>query len=252
MFFIIGKILWAFLQPLTFIGFLFIIALVFRKREWGRRLLTAASVVFIALGFLPIGPILMYSLEQQNSLPELPSRVDGIIVLGGAIDAERSARQGQVQFSPFAARLTEAIRLSQSYPQAQLVYSGGSGKLTGQDPREADFALKLLKDISIPTEYIIFENASRNTYENAEFSSKLVHPQPGENWVLITSAFHLPRAIQVFEKQNWPVIPYPAGFIENNSSEPGDLLDVLGNYWKLKIAAREYIGIIAYQISGKI
>lgn len=252
MFFVTGKILWAFIQPLTLIAFIFIAALLFRKCEWARKLLIAVSVIFLAFGFLPIGPILLNSLERQNPIPELPSRIDGMIVLGGAIDTEGSALHDQIQFTPFATRLTEMVRLSRLYPQARIVYSGGSGNLTSSNAREADIVAKLLKDLGISQKNIIFENQSRSSFENVKYSYELVHPQPGENWVLITSAFHLPRAIRIFDKQKWPVIPYPAGFIENKSLEPRVLLDVLGNYWKLKIAVKEYIAIIAYQISGKI
>lgn len=252
MFFVASKILWAFFQPLTFIALLLLIVLFFRKKEWGRKLLVLLTVVFLILGFLPVGSWLLASLERQNPIPVLPARIDGIIVLGGAIDAENSAQYGQVQYSPFAARLMETIRLSRIYPQARVIYSGGAGNLTDQDNKEADIAQNLLKDLGIPEKQFIFESQSRNTYENVKFSYSLAHPQAGENWVVITSAFHLPRAVGVFRAQNWPVIAYPAGFIENKSAEPRVLLDVLGNYWKLKIAAREYIGIIAYQISGKI
>ena len=144
------------------------------------------------------------------------------------------------------------MRLSHTYPQAKIVYSGGSGSIYGQEYREADLVQKMLSDMGFPLKHFIAENKSRTTYENVANSKALVQPQAGENWLLITSAFHMPRSTRVFEKQGWKIIPYPAGYIENDKLHAWHWFDVSGNYWKLNVAAKEMIGIIAYQLSGRI
>ena len=253
MFFFASKILWALVQPLTFLALLFFLGLANYRRVWGRKLVVLAALLFISCGFLPIGPLLVSALEGRAEIPQtLPKRVDGIIVLGGAINAESSNLLNQPQFNENAERVFEMLRLSRTYPQAKIVYSGGSGSLHGQGADESAVMRQTLTDIGFPVENFIFEGKSRTTYENAVNSKALVSPQAGENWLLITSAFHIPRSRAVFEKQGWSVIPYPAGFIENGKIEPWQILDVSGNYWKLNIAAREIMGIIAYRLSGRI
>ncbi len=191
-------------------------------------------------------------LESRTKIPTLPNRIDGIIVLGGAINAESSELLNQPQLNEWAERIFEMIRLSRLYPQAKVIYAGGSGSLRDQGSREAVIVQNMLKDIGFPVKNFIFETESRNTFENVAFAKALVYPQPGENWLLITSAFHIPRSVAVFKRQDWKVIAYPSGFIENGSIQPWQFTDVSGNYWKLNIAAKEIIGIIAYKISGKI
>ncbi|PZP56261.1 MAG: YdcF family protein [Micavibrio aeruginosavorus] len=253
MFFFLSKIFWILAQPLAFLGFLLLAGLLFYKKAAGKKILFAAALSFVFLGFLPVGPLLVQFLESRTFTPvNLPERVDGIIVLGGAVNAESSEILKQPQLNEWSERIFEMMRLSQTYPQARVIYAGGAGSLHGQGYEEATIVKKMLEDISFPTKNFAFETKSRNTYENAIYSKKLAHPQSGENWLLITSAFHIPRSKAVFEKQDWTVTPYPAGFIENGYIEPWQFMDVSGNYWKLNIAVKEIIGIIAYKLSGKI
>ena len=253
MFFFISKIFWAFAQPLTFLGLIFLIGLIFRHRVWGRTLLQSGAVIFILCGFLPIGPLIIRSLESRAVIPDqLPNKIDGIIVLGGAVNAESSSVLKQPQLNEWSERIFEMMRLSRTFPQAKVIYAGGAGSLHGQGYDESGIVRDMLKDINFPIQNFVFENKSRTTYENIINAKVLASPQPGDNWVLITSAFHIPRSKAVFLKQGWNVISYPAGFIENGSIEPWQFIDVSGNYWKLNVAAKEIMGIIAYKLSGRI
>lgn len=253
MFFFASKIFWALAQPLTFLAVVTLIGLSFYRRQWGRNLLKITAIAFVFCGFVPVGPILINYLESRVPAPEaLPDLIDGIIVLGGAVNAESSATRNQPQLNEWSERIFEMMRLSTTYPQAKVIYAGGAGSLHGQGHEEADIVRKMLIDIGFPTKNFIFETKSRTTFENVANSSTIVSPQDGENWLLVTSAFHMPRSIRVFEKQGWKVIPYPAGYVEDGSIALWQFIDVSGNYWKLNVAAKEMIGIIAYELSGRV
>ncbi len=253
MFFFVSKLFWAVAQPLTFIALCFLTGLAFYKKQCGRRLVVISAILFVLCGFLPVGPVLIRYLEAQAPMPQsLPAHIDGIIVLGGAVNAESSAARNQPQLNEWSERIFEMMRLSRTYPQARVIYTGGAGSLREQHFKESDIVRKMLTDLQFPIKNFIFEDSSRTTFENVNNSKTLVSPQAGENWLLVTSAFHMRRSLAVFEKQGWKVIPYPAGYIENDAIEPWQFVDVPGNYWKLNVAVKEILGIIAYKFSGRI
>jgi uncharacterized SAM-binding protein YcdF (DUF218 family) len=143
------------------------------------------------------------------------------------------------------------MALAHRYPHAKLVFTGGSGNPLMQDAREADYVKQLWIDIGLDPSRVIWERDSRNTYENAVASKALARPKPGENWVLITSAVHMPRAVAIFNKQNWKVIPYPVDYITTDTPIWQREFSVSQNLWLLSEALREVIGKLAYQMTGK-
>lgn len=256
MFFGLSKILWTVLSPLTLITLMAVIGIVWQSIRPSRiaRTLLSAGIILLGLGgFLPIGSNIIIYLEAQEVAPDpLPEKIDGIVVLGGAINSEKSVLYNQIDLNDRAERLTEMVRLSKLYPQARVVYSGGDGSLRQSSGKESESAAKLLDNMGLSVSNIVFEDKSRNTYENAKFSYDLVTPQVGENWLLVTSAFHMPRSKAVFNKLGWEVIPYPAGYLENGDYLYWPSLDVLGNFYKLQVATKEIVGIIAYSLTSKL
>lgn len=250
MFFVASKIFWTLCSPLTLIGLMVVTGLLFKKLS---KLVWVGAVLFAVLGFLPVGPNLIVYLERQyaNTVPP-PYDLTGIIVLGGAINGELSEIHQQVSLNDNAERITEMVRLSHIYPQARVVFSGGTGVLKEDSPKESEKVRILLKDMNIDPARFEYESQSRNTYENMTESLAMVRPQAGDKWLLVTSAFHLPRAVGVFEKGGWNVIPYPAGYLEEGSYLWHPTLDVLGNFYKLQVATKEIVGIIAYSLTGKL
>jgi uncharacterized SAM-binding protein YcdF (DUF218 family) len=134
-------------------------------------------------------------------------RRTGIIVLGGVIDA--SGPSPGVMLNEAAERLAVVPELARRYPNARILFSGGSGALIDDADAEASFAAGLLESFGIARDRIILEDRSRNTVENAVFSKAIVQPRPGERCLLVTSAYHMPRAIGVFRKAGFPVEPDP-------------------------------------------
>ncbi len=253
MFFPLSKIFWMVFQPLTLVLLLVTSGLLLLRFRVGRFLLWTGCGLFILFGFFPVGHNALCYLENSYPAnPQLPAHVDGIIVLGGSVDTALTFAHGQPQINDNGERITEMVRLARFYPKAKLVFSGGDGTLGGHSGKESTVVNSLLKSIGFNTKRITFEDNSRNTYENYIYSVRLAKPREGENWILVTSAFHMPRSAAIFISNGWRVIPFPAGFITDGKYRVMPNLDVLGNYYKLQVAAKEIVGIIAYTLTERI
>ena len=203
MLFVISKLLWQLIQPSHIILALIVCGLLGRSR-WARMgywLAATGAVLLVAITFLPIPNLLLATLEDRFPLPQqLPQHVDGIIVLGGAIDPVETAARGIPSLNEAAERMTAFVKLARLYPMAEKVFTGGSGTLKHAKMSEADVARMLFGDLGLESGQIIFEDKSRNTYENALFSKQLIHPEPNQIWILVTSAAHMPRAAALSEQ----------------------------------------------------
>lgn len=253
MFFSFSKIFWLFFQPLTFLSVMIFSGLLFLRWKAGRALLYSSSALLLICGFFPVGPNLLCYLESVYPLPRtLPKDIDGIIVLGGAVEADITAAREQVQINDRGERLTEFVKLARLYPEARLVFSGGDvapGRASGL---EAKYTETLFRNLGLDVSRIYFENESRNTYENYLYTARHVLPRDGQKWVLVTSAFHLPRSVAIFQSNGWVVIPYPAGFLTDGDYKIAPTLEVLENFTALQVAVKEIIGIMAYTLTGRI
>ena len=143
------------------------------------------------------------------------------------------------------------LALARKYPEAKLLFTGGSGSLLEQKDKAADIAKKLFKQLNFDVTRIVFEKESRNTYENAIYSKKIVQPFKNENWILITTGWHMPRSVGIFCKAEWPVIPYPVDHQTNKDNLFRISFNLSNNLRMLKIAIKEWLGLFAYYLSGK-
>jgi uncharacterized SAM-binding protein YcdF (DUF218 family) len=216
--------------------------------------LTAGAILALAIGSLtPVGAVLLRPLEDRFPQPpaDMPAPA-GIIVLGGAVDTTKSEARGQVWLDADAARMTAGVELARRYPNARLVYSGGSAGFPHEGPAEAISARELWLSLGVPPEQMIFEAKSRNTWENAVYTRDLVKPKPGETWLLVTSAWHMPRSVGIFRRVGFPVVPYPVAY-----RTFGDGWDfpisapTIDKLSMLDLGAREWIGLTAYWLTGK-
>jgi len=254
LFFVLSKTLGIMLLPINFligIGVIGTVLLLTRFARLGRRLMVAALLLLAICGFSPLGNVLISTLEQRFP-PWDASRgaPDGIIVLGGSIDADLSVAHGTPVVRSAADRVIAAAALARRYPNARLVFTGGSANLISNDAREADYAAEMFESLGIPRSRLIIERRSRNTVENAEFSKAMVDPKPGERWLLVTSAYHMPRSVGLFRKAGFPVEPYPVDW------RVGRVLDIDGisllGLRRADIAVREWVGLAAYRLRGRI
>lgn len=223
-----------------------------RWRRAGRRILTG-TVLFIALiTVFPVGKYLVSILENRFPVARtLPSDITGIITLGGMINQFITTQRGQAALGGGAERMTEFVALARRYPSAKLVFTGGSASLTRPDITEADAARVFFRDMGLDPARIVFEDKSRNTYENAVFTFRSMAPKARENWILITSASHMPRSIGVFRKAGWKVIPYPVDFETEWPYRFGLGLGMVGGIENLSLALHEWMGLVIYRFLGR-
>jgi len=218
----------------------------------GRIFLWSGFLFALFVSVIPIGKTMKQSLENRFPvLLELPENVDGILVLGGVVNETITHHRGQVSIGGSIERLTEAANLLKRYPDAKFVFSGGSGKLLTQNIKEADVIAPLLKTLGIDPGRVIFENMARNTYENVMLMKKLLQPEPGESWILVTSAFHMPRSVGTFRKAGWKVIPYPVDFHFTGKEEFRPTFSFLGGFGHLSGGLHEWLGLLFYWLTGK-
>ncbi|MFQ5773139.1 MAG: YdcF family protein [Kiloniellaceae bacterium] len=257
MLFVLSKVFWTVFNPGTLLvvftvcGALALLAPWRRVRGAGRAVLALALLAMLAIAILPLGTWLLAPLEDRFPSPDrLPAQVDGIIVLGGALDLRRSAARNAAELNEHADRMTAFAALARRYPDARLVFAGGSGLLTDQEHRESDFALGLLAALGIGPQRLAFERESRNTHENALYSKEMVRPQAGEAWLLVTSAFHMPRAVGAFRRVGWDVTPYPVDFLTGGRAEADLGFEFTRSLALVTLGLHEWIGLIVYRVLG--
>lgn len=256
LFFIFSKLAWLVVSPGSFLLLLLIAGLLLLYRNKARAakwLLTLPVVLFTLVAALPLDEWLAWPLESRfPANPPLPEEIDGIILLGGAFMTLESAAWDQVEVSAAADRNFAFLALARRYPVARLIFSGGSGLLGEQEFREAEPARRFMEELGFPASRVVFERESRNTWENALNSRELAAPAPGQNWVLVTSASHMPRSVGTFCELGWPVIPWPV----DHQTTPGRLLrvefDLANNLVSFTTAFREWLGLAAYYFTGRI
>jgi uncharacterized SAM-binding protein YcdF (DUF218 family) len=256
MFFASSKILGFFANPSNLViatGLFGLLLMVTRWMRAGIIVLAASFVAIAVLGLSPIGNALLLPLEQRFP-PWEPSQgpPDGIIVLGGVVSPDISAARNEVALNESAERLTAIAGLARRYPDARILFSGGSGALVFDEGSEAPFALRLLEDFGIARSRILLEDRSRNTVENAVYSKEIARPQPGQRWLLVTSAYHLPRAVGVFRKFGFPVEPYPVDWRTRGPADAWRPFATIGDgLRRLDTAVREWVGLFVYWITGR-
>lgn len=239
-------------------------------------------LVMVFVGILPVGEVLLRPLENAFPPRSAPAQIDGIVILGGVEDARTAAIWGTPQLNEAAERITGAAALAIQHQNAQLVFSGGSGRLRHSLSGRPDIprvAVDVFVSLGIDPDRIIWEDRSRNTAENARYSFEAIVPVPGlapdftssltsgpapgpslgpslgpspdETWVLVTSAFHMGRALASFEAAGWEkIMPYPVDY------RTGRFVDnigwnLAGNLNTLNLAIKEWVGRLAYQLTGR-
>jgi uncharacterized SAM-binding protein YcdF (DUF218 family) len=253
---LLSKTLGTMLLPVNFLigaGVLGAILLVTRHAVLGRKLLATSAVLLALCGFSPVGKLLILPLEQRFP-PWDPSRgaPDGIVVLGGGIEPDLSAAHGRPILDHSGDRLVAAAELARQYPNARIVYSGGNANLVGDDSaKEADYALSMLESLGVAKARLTAERLSRNTVENAEFVKTVANPKEGERWLLVTSAFHMPRSIGLFRRAGFKVEAYPVDWRASPSQALSFSSVAMNGLERTEVAMREWIGLAAYRLTGK-
>ena len=257
MFFYLSKIFWVFFSPVNILVILLLIGIFFQliNKKIYKRIYQINLILFILIVFLPTGTYLLWKLENTYSKPNIMNNnIDGILILGAGIDEFMTYEHQQVILNDRIERITESAKLIKKFPGAKILFSGGNGTFSKPKIKGSQLAKNFYKQMGVNTDRIIFEDKSRNTYENFLFSKKFIGNTKEEKWLLITSAYHMKRAMGVAGKLNLDFIPYPVDFMLNKSFNWKfwyHKIYFLKNMEDFQLASHEYIGLIAYYFTKK-
>jgi uncharacterized SAM-binding protein YcdF (DUF218 family) len=250
--FIFGKLVWAVLQPGNFLTLSLLTGVILHLLSRGRHgkvLVGLSALGFTLLTVAPIGAAMMMALEERFPRPaKLPERIDGILVLGGAVNPTLSLSSGGTVFNCSTVRVLAAVALARGHPEAKLVLVGAGLFPVGYSDAHATRGFVVNEGIA-PTR-ILLEGKSRNTHENAVYAEELLRPAPGETWVLVTSAHHMPRSIGAFTAVGWQVIPYPVDFSIDPRTDLRASFSLLDGLSDSTLAGREWVGLLGYRLMG--
>ena len=257
MFFVLSKTIGIMILPTNFmigVGLVGALLLTTRFISLGRKLLITSIVLLALCGFSPVGNFLLHLLESRfPAWDAAKGAPDGIVVLGGAIDTDLSVIHGTAAFGASAGRIIAAATLAHRYPNARILYSGGNANLVSDNKvKEADFVVSVFEGLGISKNRLVLERRSRNTFENAVFSKAMAAPKNGERWLLLTSAYHMPRSVGIFRNVGFAVEPYPVDWQLAGAADlrTFPVLSIEGMS-RTDLASREWLGLLAYWIAGK-
>lgn len=257
MIFVLSKVVNFFALPsnvlimMCVLGFALLVTTSFRRTAtW---LLGVGLGLYLLLGLSPIPNFLVLPLTERFPAWKADGRPpDGVIVLGGAINAEATVERGSIELDQSGERILAMLELARRYPSARIVFSGGSGNLIAHLVPEAPIVGQLLEDFGVSKDRIVLEGKSRTTAENAEFTKQLVSPKPGERWLLVTSAFHMPRSIGSFRKVGFDVEAYPVDWRSQGWADAFDPFDKMSaGLARADSAIHEWTGLIGYWLTGR-
>ncbi len=253
MLYIFSKIFWLVASPGNLCVILIVagaIWLALSRRRHGLWLVGAGTVGLLLFIVLPLGHWMTTPLEMRFQRPRLPVHVHGIVVLGGSVRAAVPRLERPAEVSSAGERMVATAELARRYPQARILVTGGDGSLNANAPREAPAMRAVLERLGIDPARVEMEDRSRNTHENAIFSKELIKPKLGEVWVLVTSAFHMPRAMGTFRNAGWTVVPYPVDFRSSDRVIFNSDYLLSGELRAADIAIKEWVGLLAYRFIG--
>ena len=252
-FYLLSKVFWFIASPDTFLILLVAISafLIAKKSNWGLRLLSISLVFLVSILLFPVADIILRPLEKRfPAVRQLPQNIEGVIVLGGAERGDLAIQWQMAQFNQAAERMMAIPTLAKKYPQAKIVFSGGSGSLLHPQDVAASATYKWFSEQGV-ADRVLWEKKSRNTYENATLTEQMLGGVPKGRWLLVTSAFHMPRSMGVFRLRGWNVLAYPVDYYSKTTN--GLRLDP--KYWMhirdLNFTLKEWIGLFVYYYTGR-
>jgi uncharacterized SAM-binding protein YcdF (DUF218 family) len=255
-YFYLSKTIGVLAIPSTVVSLIVVLGLllwVSRYAHLGKRITVVGLVLMLIGGATPLGTALLLPLEnrfpQWNDARGAP---DGIVVIGGVLNTYISRKRNDIAFGPSAERMIAAVDLFRRYPSMRIVFSGGNPELVSVAIPEADLALRFFEHWGVPSNDIAIDPVARNTMENAIGAKRIAAPKPGERWLLVTSAFHMPRAIGLFRVAGFPVEAYPVDWKTGGWRDLRVLpSSPIGGFARLDLAAHEWEGLLVDWIMGR-
>jgi uncharacterized SAM-binding protein YcdF (DUF218 family) len=255
--FYLSKILNFLINPLHILSLIILIQLFIIFFLQSKKLVIFFSKLFLILflffGYSPLSNFLISKMEDYIQTSKYPvQQLTGVIVLGGSFNSGlESKERNEVSLNSSAERLTKALEIYKKNPKILILFSGFSGELKPQGWSESDMAKKFFLDQGIKIDNLIFENQSRNTFENIKYSKDIIANYKG-TWGLITSANHMPRSFFTFKKQGLILEPINVDYKTGTSRMFWINFDISAGLSNWNIVLYELIGIAYYKITNKI
>lgn len=239
-------------QPLFWVAVLLVLAwwAVPHQPKLARRWVGAGLVLLALLGWQPLPDALIRPLENQYPVPAEPLQAyAGLIVLGGALDHPRSfVQHAQVPINEAAERMTVPLALMRVHPDWRWVFSGGEGRMQTTGITESAMALAFMKEQGIEQHRLVLEDRSRTTRENASETARRLGADCQKSWLLVTSAWHMPRAMSEFEAVGCRVTAYPVDF-RTGSDTPWTEYALARSVLHWQLALHEWLGLWVYGLT---
>jgi len=249
-----GEIVFAALKPSSAILLLLAAGLLtlFFSQRLATWLFAVGAFAFLVTGLLPVGAWALRALEARFPPADLSRPPDGIIVLGGYLDGARVNDGRYLALDEAGERLTSAAELAVRFPDARLVIAGNP--IGPADQSSAELSADLLETFGIARERMVLEDRSHSTWENAIHTLESAKPLSDETYLLLTSAFHIPRAMATFRTAGWPaLLPWPVDHRVPEGNLWGTIpLDPLDGLRLADRAAREWTALLVYRVTGRI
>jgi uncharacterized SAM-binding protein YcdF (DUF218 family) len=258
MLFVVSKLFWMLAQPSTVIALLLAAGLFLsgtrRFAAAGRRVAWTGFALLLIGGLSPLSNWLILPLEQRFPVPALDAGgpYAAIIVLGGPEEGRIAVARRQLSFNESGERITEGARLAKLYPDARLVFTGGTTDLLLKSEGGAPSVADYWRVMGIPDSRILVEDQSRTTLENATLTRAMLKPEAGQRVLLVTSAYHMPRSVGAFRAAGFDVTPYPCDFRTAGPQDAWRFPDAIPRgLRRLDDATKEWLGLLAYRALGK-
>lgn len=257
MLFTLSKAAWFLAEPSNLLVFItaagLVLLLAGRARKTALTLITAAAFGAIFLGLGPVPSILMSTLEDRfPPFADDGGPVAGVIVLGGSIEPEIAEARDAISVNETAERVIAMADLARRYPAARIVFTGGTSSVVRAGVAEADMVERFESSLGIAKGRVLYERLSRNTIENARLARALALPKPGERWLLVTSAWHMPRSMEIFRREGFPVTAYPVDYRSRGDGKWEMTASVARGLGRSGQALREWAGILALRLGAVV
>jgi uncharacterized SAM-binding protein YcdF (DUF218 family) len=253
MHFVLSKAVGFFSVPSNVIASLSLVGLVlmvFRRRS-GAIVSAVASIALVTAALSPLGNMLLTPQEQRFPEMKFPDQgIDGIIVLGGSYDSQSHGYLSTIVLEEDTEPMAVMVELARRYPKAQIIFSGGTDP-SNPGPSEAAIVKQYFVSFGIAADRILIEERSLTTEENARFTANLIHPTPSSRWLLVTSAYHMPRAVGTFRKAGFNVSAFSVGLRTHGWQDMWRPASTAAdNLRRVDIAVHEWLGLLFYRLSG--
>jgi uncharacterized SAM-binding protein YcdF (DUF218 family) len=257
MFYYASKVFWFVVNPSSLI-LIFMVAGIFQlirgKHMSSLRWTVLAALCYGVFGLTPVSNLMLMPLEERFPRPELQEGFSpaGVIVLGGAVDPGMDSLRPSSALNEAGERMAETVSLARRFPKARIVFSGGGGTALDLHATESDAAAHFFARMALDAARITYEKRSRNTAENARYTQELIKPRAGEKWLLVTSAYHMPRAMDLFRHEGFDVMAWPVDYRAHRALNlNGFFANPADGLRRTDLAAKEWVGLLGYRVLGQ-